>query len=42
MRNEERRLFPVKCVNGQWSFPYRSWLSTEWTVFRWTYVNDGE
>lgn len=40
VRNQERKLFLVKNVGGRWIFPDRSWLSTEWEVLRWAYVNE--
>lgn len=39
-QRKERRLFVVKCVRGRWVFADRSWLSEEWTVLRWAYVNE--
>lgn len=40
VRNQERKFFLVKNVSGRWIFADRSWLSTEWEVLRWAYVND--
>ena len=40
VRNAERKLFLVKYVLERWVFPDRSWLSSDWTVLRWAYVNE--
>lgn len=32
------RLFLTKYARGKWTFADRSWLSNEWEVLRWAYV----
>lgn len=34
------KLFLAKHVRAKWIFPDRSWLSNEWEVLRWAYVNE--
>lgn len=40
-KNAEMRLYLAKFVRGHWVFRDRSWLSNEWEVLRWAYVNEG-
>ncbi|MBK9148309.1 MAG: hypothetical protein IPM12_10915 [Flavobacteriales bacterium] len=39
-KTSELRLFLAKYARSHWVFPDRSWLSNEWEVLRWAYVNE--